>query len=113
MAREPGGQAREGGAPAPRDRSWDGYAPADERPPLGTYAVLSSGFVAAIGAFLVAGRRLTCPYCIGMWIVGALTTGIVVAPRETRFVASLLSALGLADFLQVGYRSAVARREPS
>ncbi len=160
---------------------WAGYAPESERLPLSTYAVLSSGFVFAIGAFLVAGRRghklpetiasrdlalvgagafklsrlltrekvaafirapfteyqgkgdapgeveerprgtgaraalgelLTCPYCIGMWIVSVLTAGMVAAPRETRFVASLLSALGLADFLQVAYRSAVARREP-
>lgn len=163
------------------DGLWSGYAPQEEQPPLGTYAVLSSGFVAAIGAFLFAQRRndelpeiiptrdlalmgaasfklsrlltkekvaafirapfteyqgkgdapgeveekargtgpraaigqlLTCPYCIGMWIVSVFTIGLVTVPRETRFVTSLLAALGLSDFLQVGYRSAVAR-EPS
>ena len=172
----------ETGAEPGDDGVWAGYAPEPERPPLGTYAVLSSGFVAAIGAFFVARRRgsdelpelistrdlalmgaasfklsrlltrekvasfirapfteyqgkgeapgeveerargtgpqaaigqlLTCPYCVGMWIVSALTIGLVTAPRETRFVTSLLTALGVSDFLQVGYRSAVARREP-
>ena len=163
------------------DGLWSGYAPEAERPPLATYALLSSGFVATLGAFVFAKRRnddlpeiiptrdlalmgaaafklsrlltkekvaafirapfteyqgkgdapgeveekargtgpraavgqlLTCPYCIGMWIVSAFTVGLVAAPRETRLVISLLSALGLSDFLQVGYRAAVARREP-
>ena len=158
---------------------WEGYAPASERPPLGSRLALSSGFVAAFIAFLVAGRRsgrqlperieardlallsgasfklgrliakekvtapirapfteyqgkadapgevderprgsgpqaalgelLTCPYCLGMWVVSALTVGLVTAPRETRLVASILSALGVSDFLQVAYRALVAR----
>ena len=173
--------AEETSAPG-EDGAWSGYAPESERPPLGTYAVLSSGFVAALVAFVLARRRsdedlpeiistrdlalvgaasfklsrlltrekvaafirapfteyqgkgeapgevdekargtgpraaigqlLTCPYCIGMWIVSVFTVGLVTAPRETRFVTSLLSALGLSDFLQLGYHSAVARREP-
>lgn len=164
------------------DGVWAGYAPEHERPPLGTYALLSSGFTATLGAFVFAQRRnsdlpeiiptrdlalmgaaafklsrlltkekvaafmrapfteyqgkgeapgeveekargtgpraavgqlFTCPYCIGMWIVSAFTVGLVTAPRETRLVTSLLSALGLSDFLQVGYQALVARREPS
>jgi len=168
--------------PADSDGLWASYSPGTESPPFGTYALLSSGFVATVGAFVFARRRndalpeivptrdlalmgaaafklsrlltkekvaafirapfteyqgkgdapgeveekvrgtgpqaaigqlLTCPYCIGMWIVSAFTVGFVTAPRETRLVTSLLSALGLSDFLQVGYRAAVARREPS
>ena len=162
--------------------AWAGYAPESERPPLGTYALLSSGFVAALGAFVFAQRRdddlpemiptrdlllmggaafklsrlltkekvaafirapfteyqgtgdapgeveekargtgpraavgqlLTCPYCIGMWIVSVFTIGLVTAPRETRLATSLLSALGISDFLQLGYQSAAARSEPT
>ena len=161
------------------NRLWEGYAPGGERPPLGSRLALSSGFVAAFIAFLVARRRsgrqlperievrdlallsgasfklgrliakekatapirapfteyqgkadapgevderprgngrraalgelLTCPYCLGMWVVSALTVGLVTAPRETRLVASILSALGVSDFLQVAYRALVAR----
>lgn len=165
------------------DALWEGYAPEGERPPLGSRLAMSSGFVAAFAAFLVARRRsgtelperidardlallsgasfklgrliakekvsaplrapfteyqgkadapgevnerprgrgpqaalgelLTCPYCLGMWVVSALTVGLVTAPRETRLIASILSALGVSDFLQVAYRALVARGTPS
>lgn len=165
------------------DGLWEGYAPESERPPLGSRLALSSGFVAAFAAFLVARRRsatglperidsrdlallsgasfklgrliakekvsapirapfteyqgkaeapgevderprgsglqaalgelLTCPYCLGMWVASALTVGLVTVPRETRLVASILSALGVSDFLQVAYRALVARGTPS
>ena len=39
------------------DGVWEGYAPAEDRPPLGSYATLSSGFAAAMGSFLVLRRR--------------------------------------------------------
>lgn len=170
-------------AAAPRKQSsggpWEGYAPAEERPPLASRLALASGFVASFAAFLFACRRagrelperiegrdlallsgasfklgrmiakekvsapirapftayqgkadapgevderprgsgpqaavgelLTCPYCLGMWVISALTVGLVTAPRETRLVASILSALGVSDLLQVAYRAAVVR----
>lgn len=68
----------------------------DERP-------RGSGLQAALG------ELLTCPYCLGMWVISALTLGLVTVPRETRLIASILSALGLSDFLQVAYRAVVAR----
>lgn len=55
------------------------------------------------------GELLTCPYCLGMWVISALIVGLVTAPRETRLVASILSALGVSDLLQVAYRAAVVR----
>jgi len=61
------------------------------------------------GPRAAVGELLTCPYCLGMWIVSALTAGLMTAPRETRLVASILSALGVSDFLQVAYRALVAR----
>ena len=149
----------------------EGYAPESERPPLGSYAAMSTAFLAGCIAFYVDARRkdrlpegistrdlvligaathklsrliakdkvtsflrapfkryegkggpaevsektrgdgfqgavgelLGCPYCLGLWISSAMTAGIVVAPRETRLATSVLSALTLADFLQLAY----------
>jgi Protein of unknown function (DUF1360) len=149
----------------------EGYAPESERPPLGSYAAMSTVFLAGCIAFYVDARRkdrlpegistrdlvligaathklsrliakdkvtsflrapfkryegkggpaevsektrgdgfqgavgelLGCPYCLGLWISSAMTAGIVVAPRETRLATSVLSALTLADFLQLAY----------
>lgn len=165
------------------DGPWQGYAPAEQRPPLGSRLMMASGFTGAFGAFLVVRRRseaglperietrdlalicgasfklgrliakekvsaplrapfteykgkadapgevderprgsgprealgelLTCPYCLGMWIISALTVGLVTAPRGTRLVASILSALAASDFLQMAYRALVVRGDSS
>ena len=149
----------------------EGYAPESERPPLGSYAAMSTAFLAGCIAFYASARRkdrlpeqigtrdlvligvatyklsrliakdkvtsflrapfkryqgkagpgelseeargegfqaavgelLGCPYCLGMWIATGMTAGLVAAPRETRLAASTLSALTLADFLQLAY----------
>lgn len=52
------------------------------------------------------GELLICPYCLGLWIVAAFAFGLLVAPRATRFVAAIFSALTLSDFLQIAYRAA-------
>ena len=157
---------------------WQGYAPPGKRPPLTTYLVLSSGFVAAVASFLMVRRRhgglperidardlalvgaasfklsrlvtkkkiaapirapfteyqgkgaapaevnekprgsgvqaalgelLTCPYCLGLWMASAMVAGLVTAPRETRAVVSILTALGVSDFLHAAYRGIAAR----
>ena len=49
---------------------------------------------------------LVCPYCLGLWVVAAMTLGIAVAPRLTRFIASVFSALTVSDFLQIAYKAA-------
>jgi hypothetical protein len=54
----------------------------------------------------VLGEILVCPYCLGMWIAAAMTAGLLVVPRFTRWVAFVLTALTIADFMQVGYRKA-------
>jgi Protein of unknown function (DUF1360) len=149
----------------------EGYAPESERPPLGSYAAMSTAFLAGCIGFYIAARRkdrlpeqidtrdlvligaathklsrliakdkvttflrapfkryqekggpsevseetrgegfqaavgelLGCPYCLGLWISAGMTVGLVAAPRETRLAASALSALTLADFLQLAY----------
>jgi len=52
------------------------------------------------------GELLTCPYCIGLWIAAAFAAGFAVAPRPTRWVASLLTAVFGSDVLQIAYRKA-------
>jgi hypothetical protein len=55
------------------------------------------------------GELLTCPYCIGQWIALAGVTGIVLAPRATRAVASVLAVSAASDYLQLLHR-AVSRQ---
>jgi Protein of unknown function (DUF1360) len=62
-------------------------------------AAKGSGLRRAIGELLV------CPYCIGMWIAAAFTAGLVVAPRPTRWLAAMLSALFGSDILQIAYKN--------
>jgi Protein of unknown function (DUF1360) len=51
------------------------------------------------------GELLTCPYCIGQWIALAGVTGIVLAPRTTRTIASVLTVSAASDYLQVLHRA--------
>jgi len=52
------------------------------------------------------GELLICPYCLGLWVVTAFSIGLIFAPRVTRFVTSLFSALTISDFFQIAYKAA-------
>jgi hypothetical protein len=52
------------------------------------------------------GELLICPYCLGLWVSASMHLGLAYAPRTTRTVASTLTALTLADFLQIAYKAA-------
>jgi hypothetical protein len=52
------------------------------------------------------GELLVCPYCLGLWIAAAFNAGLVVAPRATRWTASVFTALFGSDLLQIAYRKA-------
>jgi hypothetical protein len=54
------------------------------------------------------GELLVCPYCLGLWIAAALTAGLLVAPRATRWSASVFVALTGSDLLQIAYAKAEA-----
>jgi hypothetical protein len=151
---------------------FEGYAPPQDRPPLGSYAVLCAAFAAGCVAFIAASRRgkvklpeeiglkdllivgvgthklsrliakdkvtsflrapfrryeddagpaelseetrgegmraavgelIGCPYCLGLWFASGMTAGLTVAPRETRLAASTLTAVTIADFMQIAY----------
>jgi hypothetical protein len=55
-----------------------------------------------------AGELVTCPFCIAVWIATGLAFGLVLAPRATRLVASILTAVTASDYLQMAY--AVSQR---
>lgn len=52
------------------------------------------------------GQLLTCPHCLSVWLAAGFAGGLVVAPRETRLVTAVLTAVTVSDFLQAGYRGA-------
>lgn len=58
------------------------------------------------GARKAVGELLICPYCLGLWVVALFSLGLLFAPRLTRFVASVLAALTISDFLQIAYKAA-------
>ncbi|MCC3655655.1 DUF1360 domain-containing protein [Streptomyces sp. S07_1.15] len=49
------------------------------------------------------GDLLACPFCLSVWISGALVCSYAVAPRPTRLVASGLTAVALSDWLQYAW----------
>jgi hypothetical protein len=61
------------------------------------------------GIRLALGELLVCPYCLSQWVASGFLIGLVAAPRQTRFVASLLTAVTISDFLQVAYKAAETR----
>jgi hypothetical protein len=50
------------------------------------------------------GELLICPFCLSVWIGAAFAAGLVVAPRPTRWAASVLTAVFGSDVLQVAYK---------
>ncbi len=54
----------------------------------------------------VVGELLVCPYCLGMWTSAFFTAALLVAPRFTRWVASVLTIFFGADVLQIAYKKA-------
>jgi hypothetical protein len=51
----------------------------------------------------VLGELVTCPYCIGLWVVAAVSFSLVRFPRETRFATTIFGAYALTDFLHAGF----------
>jgi Protein of unknown function (DUF1360) len=58
------------------------------------------------GARRAIGDLLVCPYCLGLWVAAAFAVGLLFAPRLTRFLAVVFSALTISDFLQIAYKAA-------
>ena len=49
------------------------------------------------------GDLMTCEFCTGPWIAGALVSGLVFAPRATRLVSALFASVAVSDWLHQGY----------
>lgn len=52
------------------------------------------------------GELVSCPFCMSVWVAGALTGGLVFAPRATRLAATVMTAVTASDFLQFAYAAA-------
>ncbi|HEX5253617.1 MAG TPA: DUF1360 domain-containing protein [Mycobacterium sp.] len=52
------------------------------------------------------GELLTCPFCLDMWVATGFAIGLVFAPRFTRLIAGVFTALAGADFLHLAYAMA-------
>jgi hypothetical protein len=55
---------------------------------------------APTGARRAVGELLSCPFCMSQWIATSVVVGLVVAPRQTRMVASILAVVGASDQIQ-------------
>lgn len=55
------------------------------------------------------GELLVCPYCMGEWVAGGLVGGLLVRPRLTRTLASVMAVRAISDFLQAAYLAAEKR----
>ena len=58
------------------------------------------------GSQRAVGELLTCPYCLGLWVSGGISLGLVHAPRVTRLASLTLAGLTVSDALQLAYRAA-------
>ncbi len=65
--------------------------------------------VRGTGPRKAVGELVTCPFCVGQWVVTAFVFGLLLAPRPTRMVAAAFTALSAADFLQFAYAAAEQR----
>ena len=52
------------------------------------------------------GELLVCPYCLDMWTASAFVGGLIAAPRPTRWIAAVFTAVAGADALQIAYAKA-------
>jgi hypothetical protein len=49
------------------------------------------------------GDLVSCTFCLGPWVAGALICAHAVRPRETRLVASIFALTAVSDFLHRAY----------
>jgi hypothetical protein len=55
------------------------------------------------GLRLAIGKLVTCPYCLAPWVAAGLSAGLVARPKYFRLLASVFTAVGIADMLQLIY----------
>jgi Protein of unknown function (DUF1360) len=60
------------------------------------------------GVRRAVGELVICPFCMTQWIGAALLVGLCVAPRPTRFAASLAALRTVAEAVNIAHEAAVA-----
>ncbi|MFF3849865.1 DUF1360 domain-containing protein [Streptomyces sp. NPDC002328] len=55
------------------------------------------------GVRRVVGDLVSCPFCVSVWVAGALVGSYVWSPRATRLACAGLGAVTLADWLQYAW----------
>lgn len=68
---------------------------------------VGTGFRRAVGELLI------CPPCISQWIAVGFVVGGVGSRRVTRLVAGVLVVRVISDFLQIAFKAAEERQDPS
>jgi hypothetical protein len=54
------------------------------------------------------GELVICPFCMIQWVAAAALTGLCVAPKTTRFAASVLAVRTVAEVANIAHEAAVA-----
>lgn len=57
------------------------------------------------------GDLVTCAFCTGPWIAGAMWAASAVAPKPTRFVAGVLTTVAVSDFAHQAYSAIRAKTQ--
>jgi hypothetical protein len=71
--------------------------------PIGAGEVMEQVRDEGSGTRHAVGELLSCPFCLAVWVATGLTSGLVLAPRLTRLVSTVFTAVAVSDFLQMGY----------
>jgi hypothetical protein len=58
------------------------------------------------GAQHALGEMLTCPFCMSVWVAGGFASGLLFAPRLTRYAMGVATAIAGSDFLHLAYDKA-------
>lgn len=58
------------------------------------------------GARHAIGEMISCPFCLAVWIATGLVGGLALAPRLTRTIELIMSAVAASDVLQLLYDTA-------
>ncbi len=78
---------------------------ADEEGPAGRGEVKSEP--RGTGLRRAIGELVTCPFCMTQWVAGAALAGLCVAPKTTRFAASVLAVRTVAELANIAHEGAV------
>lgn len=71
--------------------------------PLGGYAVVMEDVRESGSLRHAVGELLSCPFCLAIWVATGFSAGFLFAPSFTRVIASALTAVAGADYLQLIY----------